>query len=83
MSEDHRRTPRHKTLKGGRVVFNQGNSTIACTIRDLSDTGARLKVASSIGIPDGFTLVFDDQSASRECLVRRRTPDTLGVEFVV
>ena len=83
MSEEHRHTARHRVLKGGRIVFNHGNSTIARIIRDLSETGARLKVASSIGIPDEFTLVFDDHSASRECVVRRRTPDAVGVEFVV
>jgi hypothetical protein len=60
MSEDQRHAARHWTLKGGRIVFNHGNSTIACTIRDLSEIGSRLKVASSVGIPDEFTLVFDD-----------------------
>ena len=83
MSEDHRRSDRHRVLKGGRIVFNNGNSTIACTIRDLSLTGARLKVATSVGIPDEFKLVFDDGSTSSNCVVRRRSPDTVGVEFVV
>ena len=82
MSEEHRHTARHRVLKGGRIVFNHGNSTIACTIRDLSATGAKLKVASSIGVPDEFTLVFDDGSTSSNCVVRRRTPDTVGVEFI-
>ena len=82
MSDEHREAPRHKTLKGARIAFNQGQSTIACTMRDLSLTGARLKAASSVGIPDQFTLVFDDGSVSRTCVVRRRTSDNVGVEFV-
>jgi hypothetical protein len=81
MDEEHRGAVRRRTLKGGRIVFNAGRSTITCMIRDLSTTGARLEVASSIGIDDRFTLAFDDGSPLRECVVRRRSPTQLGVEF--
>jgi hypothetical protein len=82
MDEEHRYSLRRRTLKGGRIAFNQGNSTITCTIRGLSLGGAGLEVANSVGIPDEFTLAFDDGSASRQCLVRRRDATSLGVEFV-
>jgi hypothetical protein len=82
MDEEHRHVPRKRTLKGGRIVFHEGQSTITCTIRDLSLLGAKLEVTSSVGIPDEFTLAFDDRSPMRNCVVRRRTPTILGVEFV-
>jgi len=82
MDKEHRHFPRRKTLKGGRIAFHHGSSTINCTIRDLSPGGARLEVTSSVGIPDEFTLAFDDGSPMRHCVVRRRTPMNLGVEFV-
>jgi hypothetical protein len=83
MGEEHRHFARRRTLKGGRIVFNHGQSTISCMIRDLSSGGARLEVPSSLGIGDEFTLAFDDGSASRRCLVRRRSATSLGVEFAV
>jgi hypothetical protein len=82
MSEEHRQFPRRKTLKGGRIVFNGGRSTINCMVRDMSPQGARLEVASSVGVEDEFTLAFDDGSQSRLCMVRRRTATSLGVEFL-
>lgn len=82
MGEEHRGVPRRRTLKGGRIAFHEGQSTITCTIRDLSLLGAKLEVTSSVGIPDRFTLAFDDRSPMRHCVVRRRTATSLGVEFV-
>jgi len=82
MDEEHRYSPRRKTLKGGRIAFHYGSSTVSCTIRDLSLGGARLEVASSVGIPDEFTLAFDDHGPLRKCVVRRRNATSLGVEFV-
>jgi len=82
MGEEHRSVPRRRTLKGGRIVFHEGQSTITCTIRDLSLLGAKLEVTTSVGIPDEFTLAFDDRSPMRHCVVRRRTATSLGVEFV-
>jgi PilZ domain len=83
MPEERRRSVRRKTLKGGRIVFHSAQSTIACTIRDLSDGGAKLQVTSAVGVPDEFTLAFDDGSASKRCSVRHRTATNIGVEFVV
>ena len=34
-------TTRRRVLKGGRVVFNGGRSSIDCTVRSLSDAGSR------------------------------------------
>ena len=47
---------RHRVLKAGTVEF--GGGTIDCTVRNVSNTGAALDVASPVGIPDQFTLVL-------------------------
>jgi len=80
MDEERRHEPRHRTLKGARIVVNEGFSTFACTVRNLSEHGAQLKVASVIGIPDRFRLVFDD-GRSFECSVAWRHEKELGVQF--
>ena len=47
------------TLRGGRTVFNNGHSTIDCTICNVSSAGAKLVVTSPLGDPESFVLMFD------------------------
>ncbi len=55
---DKRSAPRKRTLKPGRIVFNQRYSAADCTIKNLSEGGALLAVSGTIGIPDQFALPF-------------------------
>jgi hypothetical protein len=77
---ENRLVPRHRTLKGGRIVFNAGRSTIDCTVRNLSGKGAKLLVSSVVGIPDTFDLLLDGHTR-QPCRVIWRTLKELGVEF--
>jgi hypothetical protein len=81
MTEEKRAAPRQRTLKGGRIVINNGSSTFDCTIRNLSEIGARLRVTSIIGIPDAFHLAMDD-GRKFDCAVAWRTETELGVKFI-
>lgn len=78
--QEQRKSPRHRVLKTGHIVFNGGSSTIDCTVRNLSDNGALLKVASPIGIPASFDLVLSDHT-SRTCQIVRRAANEIGVVF--
>lgn len=80
--EERRAAQRHRTLKGGRIAFNQGHSTIACMVRNLSDRGALLKVDTIVGIPEAFDLVLDD-GRRFSCQAVRRTATEIGVAFVL
>ncbi len=80
MTEDHRSAQRQRTLKGARIVINDGMSTFQCTVRNLSEAGALIKIASVIGIPDTFDLVFDDGRRFAATVVRR-SENELGVRF--
>lgn len=71
---------RRKTLKGGRIIFNAGRSTIDCTIRDLSSRGAKLQVSSVVGIPNSFDLSVGGVDR-QPCRVIWRALKELGVEF--
>ena len=79
--EERRATIRHRVLKGGHIVVNAGYSSFDCTVRNLSSTGARLKVASVIGIPDSFELAMDD-GRRFGCQIIWRSEIELGVAFV-
>lgn len=80
MTEDNRAAPRRRTLKGGKIVVNDGFSTFSCTVRNLSETGALLTVSSVLGIPDTFQLWLEDDR-KLDCVVVRRTAESLGVRF--
>ena len=81
MTEERRKVPRRRTLKGGRIVINNGHSTFDCTIRNLSDAGTKLIVTSSLAIPNRFELAMDD-GRHFACEVAWRTETELGVQFI-
>ena len=80
--EQRRSVPRHRALKGGRIVFNRGASSIDCTIRDLSADGAKLVVESVVGIPNEFELLLDQGTLGRLCTRRWNSQKTIGVHFL-
>jgi hypothetical protein len=76
-----RATKRQRTLIGAKVVFNDMMSTYDCVIRDLSESGARVKLNAPVQVPNSFMLRFSD-GRIRQCKVKRRIALELGVEFV-
>lgn len=77
---EKRGVQRRSTLKTGKIVFNAGRSTIDCTVRNLSSTGAKLQVNSVVGIPDTFDLMLDGHS-KQPCRIKWRRLKEIGVEF--
>lgn len=80
MTDERRASPRRRTIKGGHIVVNDGFSTFNCTVRDMSEDGARLKVDGVIGIPDSFQLAMND-GQKFACTVAWRTEREIGVKF--
>lgn len=78
--EERRASARRRVLKGAHIVFNGGRSTITCTVRNLSTTGALLRVESVVGVPPDFVLSLDGGTQYR-CKVVRRSGGEIGVEF--
>ncbi len=72
--EERRSEPRSRTLLAGKIAL-QGGGVIDCTLRNRSPSGARLRVASVVGIPDHFTLLLELQG-------ERRRPGSPGASRV-
>lgn len=72
---------RRRVLKGGRITFNGGRSTIDCTVRSLSEAGAGLDVVSAAGIPDRFKLQIEADGWSRLCRIAEKRDRHLEVAF--
>jgi PilZ domain-containing protein len=71
--------PRYRVLKAAKIEY--GGSTIDCTVRDLSITGAALEVLNQIGIPAKFTLVVPGDGLHLPCHVVWRKAFRIGVAF--
>ena len=78
MSE-RRAKQRQRVLKSAKIRLERGG-VIDCTIRDISEDGACLRVASALGIPDFFELILDEKIL-RPCRVKWRKQTQIGVEF--
>lgn len=74
-----RAAPRRRLLKSGIIEFNGG--TIDCVIRNMSDTGAALDVASPVGIPSEFNLLQSGTRSHQRCRVVWRKERRIGVAF--
>ena len=71
---------RHRVLKGGRLAFDGGGG-VDCTVRSLSPTGARLDVASPIGLPESFMLLIEANHFRRRCRPVWSHDTHVGVAF--
>jgi hypothetical protein len=78
---ERRQVQRTRVLKGAKIILNNRSSLFDCTVRDLTNVGACLVVASSVGIPHAFALSFDCARSSRRCRVRWRDQNKIGVSF--
>src|SRR5262245_57320611 len=77
--DERRREHRNRTLRSGKIVFNNKRSVLDCVIRNQSDTGACLQVSNPAGVPARFELIGD--GASHACHVIWRSETRIGIEF--
>ena len=77
--ENNRVAPRQRTLKAGTIEFSGG--TIDCVVRNISETGAALEVASPMGIPTEFNLLISGNIAKHPCRVVWVKDKRIGVAF--
>ena len=79
--DEKRKTPRRRVLKVGKIIFADGMRLIDCTIRDMSDNGARLLIANTVGLPDAFHLFEKSSGMVYPASVVWRQPAAVGVKF--
>ncbi len=83
-AESPRQSPRQRTLKGARIVC--AGSTFDVTIRDLSESGVKLKLGSAFAVPPMFELVILNPNTGvtekRDCETRWQRGEQVGAQFV-
>lgn len=82
VNNDARGAPRRKVLKAGIAASNNRHLTVSCTVRDISATGARLRVDNLVAIPDTFELIIPIDGLEANCAVVWRKTNEVGVKFL-
>jgi hypothetical protein len=73
--------PRARVLKSAKIVSMNGWSVMDCTVRDLSDTGAKLLCADPLSIANVFRFLVPSENSMRDARVVWRRDGMLGIEF--
>jgi hypothetical protein len=79
--KDRRDVQRTKVLRSAKIIVPRRSPVIHCTVQNITDGGACLKVANTYGVPQTFDLTFEHGRTRRACRVVWRTHDKLGVSF--
>ncbi len=77
---DKRQGPRLRSLKGGRILIGKTES-IDCVVRDLSDSGARLRFPAMIGVPESFDLALTADHIRIPARKAWRRGNEVGIRF--
>ncbi len=81
-AKEQRRSPRLRALLGGKLAYGLGFFTLGCTVRDLSEDGARIKVPDGQAVPQNVYFLELRSGAVHEArVVWRRLPE-VGLQFV-
>ena len=79
---DHRRSHRRIVVEDARIVDKRGGwSLIDCTVRDISQGGAKLQLDPSVEIPANFDLLLVKELQIIPVRIRWRRRGFMGVQF--
>lgn len=77
---EKRAAQRHRVFKGGTITFE--NSGIACTVRNVSASGAAIDLEGPVALPKSFTLSIARDNFVRNCRAVWRSDRRIGLAFV-
>ena len=80
-SQERRRAARLNFDIEAVVKCPEMSTALACTVRDISETGARLQSDSGDRFPDEFRLYLEHEGVAAECIVVWRSKSEVGVVF--
>jgi hypothetical protein len=73
---------RSRSLLKAKIVFNNRMSTIDCIVKNISTSGAKIAVASTLSIPNEFDLEIPLRGKTYRVQMRWRDSESMGVEFM-
>ena len=68
-------------LRAGALLDGRPERIMRCTIKDISDGGARLRVGAQEGVGDEVTLIDPKEGTERRARIVWRSEQEIGVAF--
>ena len=81
LADEQRVSKRQRVLKKGLIVLANNSSTIDCTIRNMSDEGAKILCGDQFAVPNEFRFVTLSDNLVRDAKVIWRRGDQIGIGF--
>lgn len=81
LSQERRAIPRQKSFLQGRVFYNNRRTSVDCIIRDITESGARLKFADTVPVPQAFELHIPNKDETFHVRVIWNHGQEMGVVF--
>jgi len=78
---ESRRNDRGRSLLRAQIVFNNGNSTVECTVKNISSIGAKLVVSDVLSVPNAFELRVPQRGRNYPARLVWRDREGMGVAF--
>jgi|SRR5215207_8116136 len=78
---NRRDKPRLRSLIAATILYNNGQSTLECVIRNISEDGAKLAVPAEVALPDRFELAIPQRQKSYRAAMAWRRGDEVGVSL--
>lgn len=82
MKPERRRAARNRLFQPASVVFNGRQSMFACSLRNLSESGALVRLTDWTALPATFEIETPGEAGTRLVRQRWRRGDDVGVAFV-
>ncbi len=79
---NHRKHPRHRVLKEGKIISSVTPSIIDVTIRDLSVGGARIQLPHSMELPREFSLWVTSEKMLYPVTAKWHEGELMGLAFI-
>ena len=79
---EHRSERRSRVLKGASILTGITNSEIVCTVRNMHQHGAELRIPAEARVPPEFLLYVAVDGIAYRCVMRWRHDDKMGVAFL-
>ena len=77
-----RKSPRRRVLKDGKLIFGSGHSIVDCTIDNVSEGGAHVRISTTHGVPEEFYLVETTKQVIHRAAVAWRTTNGMGLRLL-
>ncbi|WP_367718621.1 PilZ domain-containing protein [Nitratireductor sp. GISD-1A_MAKvit] len=81
VSTERRHEPRDAVARRARLFWNNGACMLPGMVRDLSESGARIRFGDICAVPDEFYVEIEGSDRVRPAAIRWRSLTEIGVAF--